>query len=226
MECIIGSKALTIWRVAIKKRTVARLRRRVKKSDNWLLAGAFVILVVAMTLSFNGSGSINTAAYAPLLDTIAKGESGGNYNAHFGNAKNSSIRFTDMTVAEVLQWQEEHVARGNVSSAVGKYQIIKPTLLELVGELDVDKDAKFDKTLQDKMAIRLLERRGAEEYANDKLTRKQFAANLAKEWAALPKIDGANPEESYYSADGINRSNITVDEIYSALDALKKTAKE
>ncbi len=192
--------------------------------QNWLLVGGVVILAIVMSYNSNNSSSIDSAAYAPLLNTIAKGESGGNYNAHFGNPANTAIQFTDMTIGEVLEWQDSHVKDGNVSSAVGKYQIIKPTLTELVDKLGIDQSVKFDKTLQDQMAIALIERRGSIEYVDSKLTREQFAANLAKEWAALPKITGANPDESYYSGDGINKSNISVDEVFGALTTLKSEA--
>jgi muramidase (phage lysozyme) len=164
--------------------------------------------------------TIDPAKYAPLLNTIAKGESNGNYDAYFGQASNTTIRFTDMSVKEVLQWQQDYVKQGNPSSAVGKYQIIRPTLAGLVKELDIDSGAKFDEALQDRMAIALLERRGSEDYVGKKLTREQFAANLAKEWAALPKIIGANPEQSYYAGDGINKVQITIAEVYKALATL------
>lgn len=164
---------------------------------------------------------VDPAAYAPLLATIAKGESNGNYNAYFGNTTNIAIRFTDMSVGEVLHWQEEYVRQGSVSSAVGKYQIIRPTLIGLVKELDVDLKTPFDEKLQDQMAITLMERRGSLAYVKKKLTREQFAANLAQEWAALPKITGPNPEESYYAGDGVNKARINIDEVYKALASLK-----
>lgn len=169
--------------------------------------------------------TIDPAVYMPLLNTIAKGESSGNYNAYFGNSANTSIRFTDMTVSDVLQWQEDYARQGNVSNAVGKYQIIRPTLIGLVNQLKIDQNEKFNEALQDKMAIALLERRGAVEYVNKKLTREQFAANLAKEWAALPKITEPNPHYSYYSADGVNKSRITIDEVYGALGGLQSSVK-
>jgi muramidase (phage lysozyme) len=155
-----------------------------------------------------------------LLTTIAKAESDYNYNAYFGHAANIDIRFTEMSVSEVLKWQEGYVSQGSPSSAVGKYQIIRPTLLGLVRELGIDPQARFDKTLQERMAIALLERRGAVAYVQKELTREEFAANLAKEWAALPKATGANYNESYYSNDGLNKSRISIDEVYTALAAL------
>lgn len=160
---------------------------------------------------------IDPTAYKPLLDTIAKGESHSNYNAYYGNASNTTIRFTDMSIAQVLQWQENFVQQGNPSSAVGKYQIIRPTLLGLVQQLHLDTQAKFDDAMQDKMAIALLQRRGVEAYAEKRLSREQFAANLAQEWASLPKATGSNPEQSYYAGDGLNKVQISLADIYKAL---------
>lgn len=168
--------------------------------------------------------SIDPAAYTPLLNTIAKGESNGNYNAYFGHADNTSVRFTDMTIAEVLKWQEDYVKQGSPSSAVGKYQIIRPTLQGLVKQLDMPPDTRFNEATQDQMAIALLERRGARAYLSKEMTREQFAANLAKEWAALPRVVGENPEESYYAHDGLNKSQIGISEIFDALATLENKA--
>ena len=210
----------------ISKRTFTRYKKRVLKSHNWLLAGGLVILVIVMTINSTSTSSFNSSAYAPLLNVIARGESGGNYNAHFSNPANMSLRFTDMTIEEVLQWQSDYVNKGNFSSAVGKYQIIRPTLVDLINKLNIDPNTKFDESTQDRLAIALLERRGANEYANKKLTREEFAANLAKEWAALPKATGSNPEESYYGGDGVNKSNVTVNEVFAVLDTLLKSAEK
>ncbi|HJQ08739.1 MAG TPA: hypothetical protein VJ836_04645 [Candidatus Saccharimonadales bacterium] len=190
------------------------------------LVVALVVIIASIVYRHIMPTKINPAAYAPLLNTIAKGESNSNYNAHFGNAANTTIRFTEMTVSDVLRWQEDFVRQGSVSSAVGKYQIIRPTLAGLVRQLGVDTRLPFDETLQDKMAITLLERRGAVAYIEKKLTREQFAANLAKEWAALPKVVGNNPEESYYANDGINKARISIDEISNALAKFETQADD
>lgn len=158
--------------------------------------------------------------YASLLDTIAKGESRGNYNAYFGNANNTSIVFTSMTVGEVLAWQSDFVKKGSPSSAVGKYQFVRPTLNGLVQQLRIPKEAKFDAALQDRMAIALLERRGLKDYKKGKITREVFAHNLSKEWAALPRVVGENPHASYYAGDGLNKVQLTIDEVYTGIDSL------
>lgn len=216
-----GNKGATI-----KKRIVARFWKRAARQKKRLFIGAVVVLSLSMAYSFNDSSKIDPAAYIPLLDTIAKGESGGNYNAYYGDPANTAIRFTDMTVGEVQEWQQHHVSQGNVSSAVGKYQIIGPTFEGLVNELGIDKNEKFDEKLQDRMAIALLERRGSIAYASNKISREQFAENIAKEWAALPKTTGENPHASYYAGDGINKSNIAVDEVFEALDNLQGSIKK
>ncbi len=160
-------------------------------------------------------------AYIPLLNTIAEGESNGNYNAYFGNAENSEIRFTEMKVSDVMRWQEDFVSSGQPSSAVGRYQIIRPTLAGLVVQMRIDPSEKYSEALQDKMAITLLERRGSLGYVNDKLTLEEFAASIAKEWAALPRITGPNPDESYYAGDGLNKARVSRDEVFKALELLK-----
>lgn len=160
---------------------------------------------------------VNPTSYTPLLSVIAKGESRGNYNAHFGSVANNTTIFTDMTVNEVLHWQSDYVAQGSPSNAVGRYQIIKPTLEGLVSELKLTGEEKFDQPLQDKLAIALLERRGSIQYIKGELSTEDFAHNLSKEWAALPRMVGDNPEASYYAGDGLNASLISSGEITTAV---------
>lgn len=164
---------------------------------------------------------LDPAAFRPLLDLIARVESNGNYNAYFGNAGNRSVDFTSMTVDEVLAWQKEYVAQGSASSAVGRYQIINTTLLSLIDQLGIQPSERFDEKMQDRMAVALLERRGAREYINNKITREEFAANLAKEWAALPKVVGENPNESYYASDGLNKSRVAVSDVLRTLERVR-----
>lgn len=210
----------------VKKRTFLRFKKRLSRSQNWFLAGSIVILVGIMIVESRGIASVDPRAYQPLLSVIAKGESGGNYNAYFGNPGNTEVRFTDMTLQQVLSWQEDHQNKGNVSNAVGKYQIIQPTLNGLIATLSLKLDEKFDENLQDRLAVKLLEQRGAHDYLMKKISREDFAANISMEWAALPKLKGDNPESSYYAGDGLNRSHISVGEVLGALDSVEEAAKK
>lgn len=203
----------------IKLRRLLRAWRRQPKRKRALLAAlmATVVVIVAGAVYKTHMESIDPTAYSPLLSVIAKGESNGNYNAYYGNAGNATIRFTEMSLEEVLRWQGEYVNQGQPSSAVGRYQIIRPTLNGLVREHKLDPKARFDKTMQDKLAIMLLERRGAKQYVKKKISRDQFAARLAQEWAALPRITGEHPQQSYYAGDGINVARVSIEDIYRAI---------
>jgi muramidase (phage lysozyme) len=194
-----------------------RLRRRTKRRLVTLSLVMCLVLSVVLMTRHTQQPTVSMATYAPLLDTIAKGESGGNYNAYYAHADNTTVHFTDMTVAEVMNWQKSYVDQGSFSSAVGRYQIIRPTMAKLVDRLHIDTNARFDPALQDKMAVSLLEQRGSVEFAGQKISREQFAANIAQEWAALPKVIGANPTQSYYAADGVNASRISIDEVFRAM---------
>ena len=164
--------------------------------------------------------SVNPDTYRPILNLIGRIESNDNYNAYFGNSHNNDIRFTDMTVAEVLSWQANFVAQGNPSSAVGRYQIINTTLSGLVHRKIVKEDQLFDEATQDRLAIALLERRGSLEYVAHQLAPEQFAANLAKEWAALPRVLGGDPNSSYYAGDGLNKSRTNAAEVLKAIEPI------
>lgn len=173
--------------------------------------------IIGYAIYMDTTRNVDPASYRPLLELIAHAESTDNYNAYFGNPRNTEIDFTTMSIDEVLQWQKEFVAAGNASSAVGRYQIINTTLAELVDELNIHRSRKFDSETQDTLAIALLERRGSERYVNRELTPEQFAANLAMEWAALPKVIGENADASYYDGDGLNKALVEKDELLQAV---------
>lgn len=168
----------------------------------------------------NQQPAVDPAAYKPLLNLIGRIESNDNYNAYFGNSQNTEIKFTDMSISEVLAWQSHFVAQGNASSAVGRYQIINTTLSGLVSRQIVDAHQKFDEATQDRLAIALLERRGSLDYVTKQLGPEQFAANLAMEWAALPRVIGGDPNSSYYASDGLNKSRANVDEVMKAIEPI------
>lgn len=208
---------------------VHKYRRRfaAKIRNNSFLFIVFSALILTFTFIMNQDKRANVipASYQPLLNLIAGVESRGNYNAHFGNAHNTSVDFTRMSIAEVLQWQGEYVAQGSPSSAVGRYQIINTTLEGLVQDMKIAPEQLFDEATQDQMAVTLLGRRGSVEYANKEMSRQEFAANLAKEWASLPKVVGDRPDDSYYAGDGLNKSLVDKEKVFSAIDAIK-TVKE
>ncbi len=205
-----------VLKISVKK-FIKRCRKLARRQWRYVVAGAFVAACVILPV-VQADRYVDTTA---LLNIIAKGESRGNYNAYYGNASNQEVKFTEMPVADVLAWQEAFVQQGSPSSAVGRYQFIRPTLAGLVKELSIDESTVLDEQLQDRLAKRLLERRGLSDYVKGKITREEFAHNLSKEWAALPKVIGNNPDQSYYQGDGLNYVQISIDEIFSGIAALR-----
>jgi len=208
----------------LKRKLVRLIKRWLRNKKIVLLVLVIVLCIGAVVYSNyieNKRLTVNPSTYAPLLQLIAHAESKNNYNAYFGNAANTTIDFTHMSIGQVMKWQAGYRAKGNPSNAVGKYQIISSTLSGLIDRLGIDTNQKFDKATQDSLAIALLERRGSELYINNELTREQFAANIAKEWAGLPKIVGEKPDDSYYASDGLNKSNVKTGEVLNAIKAIK-----
>jgi len=208
-----------------KIRALKRYFRRFKLKRSVLSLGALALLLLLLVGMIHSKTTIPATAYAPLLEVIAQAESKGNYNAYFSNASNKEVDFTKMSIAEVIQWQKDFVANGNASNAVGRYQIIQPTLEGLVSELKLNPNERFDETLQNRLAITLMERRGSVAFIDNKLSTEEFAHNLSKEWAALPRIVGEAPESSYYAGDGLNKSLVDTQTSLSAVESFKQRAK-
>lgn len=166
-----------------------------------------------------------------LLDLIDDFEGGDNYNAYYGNADNTKIKFTSMTVGEVLKWQREFVEDGSPSSAVGNYQFFQDTLRSLVDHYDIPRNMKFSKGLQDRLAILLLKERGLEAYEDREITAREFAHLLSKEWASLPQVivtdpDNPDPDSSYYKGDGLNNAHTGIDEVVDAVESILEDDKD
>lgn len=203
-------------RMKARRRYFVSILLKPKNMAGILLLGGLTAFIL---VNMQDTPNIYTA---DLLTTIAKVESKNNYNAYFGNASNSSIRFTSMSIKEVLAWQRQFVEQGSPSSAVGRYQFIDSTLQGLVRELDIDQNMVFDEALQDRLAVALLERRGIRDYVENKISREAFAHNLSKEWAALPRAIGERPEQSYYAGDGLNKARLSIGEIYASIATVRK----
>lgn len=157
----------------------------------------------------------------PLLDFIGQLESNGNYRVVFGGRVIPNL--TDMTISQVYSnmnsmLDEQRRTRGRaISTASGKYQIIRTTLQGLMNDMRLNPDTTiFSEQTQDHFAIQLLRWRGIHRYLNGSLSIEQFATNIAKEWASIPIQNG----RSYYN-DGINKSLTTYDEVIRVLTLIK-----
>lgn len=158
-----------------------------------------------------------------LLDFIASHESRGDYNvvwAGIRKADRPKRPLVEMTIGQVLQWQDSIDARYK-SEAAGRYQILEDTLRGLWKEAGLQLASLFDKEGQDKLAIALLNRRGLASYLSGKISTEAFANSLAREWASLPVVSGSGKGRSYYAGDGLNKSLVDVEPFLAAVRSVK-----
>lgn len=164
-----------------------------------------------------GHSSTQPGNLTGLLDVIAQGEGAGYDTVYGGSRVRPPKPLTQMTVSQVMDWQDKSRAAGSYSTAAGRYQIINPTLKSLVASGVVNPSDRFDQATQDRAAHALLDKRGLSSYQRGNLSLDGFANNLAKEWASLPVVSGAKAGKSYYGSDGVNKARVSVDTIKGAL---------
>ncbi len=119
-----------------------------------------------------------------------------------------------MGVGEVLAWQRTAVRGGSVSSAAGRYQIIRPTLLRLVEAGVVDPAAPFDAAVQDRLARHLLRETG---YRNGDAS-PATANRIAAVWASLPRLGGDGAGRSLYEGIAGNHALVGARSFAGILD--------
>lgn len=165
-----------------------------------------------------------------LLDFIAKFESRGNYNAFFRHANNqTNPQLTSMMLKNVIAFQRRIVKNGAASSASGRYQIIRKTLVGLQSSLALPDSAKFDADLQDRMGVKLLEERGLNAFLAGSKSIESFGNNVAREWAGMPVVTAIRgsqgftlkPGQSFYAGDGLNKALAGVAGFMRALEAAR-----
>ena len=205
----------------------------------------------AQRRSANGGASIMPLAYdlnppppledrfAPargLMELVGQKESNGDYNVAYGGTKDN---FTNMTVDEVLKWQDDYVKSGSESSAVGKYQIVRGTLRDLKKKMKLKGDEVFSPEMQDAMFVQLLKKRDYDKWVDGKIDDDQFANKLAKEFASFPVVNDMDVTdkkgkvlrklkrgESYYNKIAGNKSLITPEQVTNALESYRTPAQE
>ena len=158
-----------------------------------------------------------------LLDFIAKPESGGDYNIVWGRIKRKDWPpkpLTQMTIGEVLAWQDR-IDPHYMSEAAGRYQILEDTLRGLFRQAGLLETDLFNEENQDRLATRLLQRRGLNDYLAGRISTEKFCNSLAKEWASLPVVSGPKRGCSYYSGDGLNKSHVSVVDFMEAVRSIR-----
>lgn len=181
---------------------------------------------------------------AGLKPVLAKAESG-NYNQLVfpkrGTNAPTTANLTDMTLNQVLAYQEQMRKSGNYpSDAVGKYQVIGSTLQGAITNLKLDGNQKFDQKTQDKIYEDYLiggKRKGVMDYITGKTNNLlQAMLEMAQEFASFPvPFDLHRPAaknrqgriiwderdikkgESYYIGSGGNQAHVKLEQSAKAL---------
>lgn len=161
---------------------------------------------------------------AILLDFLAQHESEGRYDIIYGGHEAGLAQpITAMSIDALLGQQAIWGKRWG-SSAAGRYQIMRDTLLGLKTKLGLTGKELFAPNLQDELGYALLKQRGYADFMARKITAVQFAKRLAQEWASLPVLEatqGAHRKvaagETYYAGDRLNRALVTPAQFDAAL---------
>ncbi len=166
-----------------------------------------------------GKGAVppeTLAAYKPLFDLIgrAEGTDGhGGYNGSFANGKytQGEADVTTMTLDQVEALQTRMLEkqradpnhRGYYSSAIGRYQFMHDTLLDMRRNYQIDGSEKFTPEMQDRLAFLRMKMSGGDD--PDKLSHI---------WASLPAHRG-DAESALHQRVGVG-----FDDLQSALTAV------
>lgn len=142
-----------------------------------------------------------------VLDLIGSVEAPQGYNQVYSGVRvTPPAPLTTMTVREVLAWQRE-ASRTAVSSAAGRYQVIRATLENQVTRGVVSLDDRFDRRTQDRIGRALLDATG---YRNGS-TDPAVANRISGVWAALPRVSGPGRGVSTYEGVAGNHALLTAE---------------
>jgi hypothetical protein len=181
-----------------------------------LLGGVVAGLVLITCATPGHANPAPDARTAGVLAFIGALEGPRGYDDYFRGVSEPPPRpLTTMTVNEVQAWQARIDAKSR-SEAAGRYQIIRETLAMLKARMGLSGDELFDAALQDRMAIELMARAG---WHPDRRDHEALADALAKVWAALPLVQGAERGRSAYHGIAGNRA-LTTPELW--LDVIRR----
>ena len=185
----LGRRPWSGWIEALMKRT-ARM--------------GYLVLSTVVFIAILSNGAARACTATTMLDLIASLEAPDGYDQVYSGVTVSPPRaITEMTVAEVLDWQRD-ASRTSVSSAAGRYQVIRPTLREMLAQGVVRENEVFGRHAQDKIALHLLNKAG---YRSGQYS-PAVANRIAGIWAALPQIGGSAEGLSVYEGYAGNHALI------------------
>ncbi|CAI2934665.1 lysozyme family protein [Aminobacter niigataensis] len=167
---------------------------------------------------------------ALLLDFIGGIEAPRGYDTIYGNNQGKLLKpLTTMRLGDIIDEQKNWTRRFR-SSASGRYQFMRATLIDLSKELNLSGAQVFSADFQDRLGYHLLKRRGYEAFMAGKIGRTEFGKRLAQEWASLPVLTATqggsrkvSRGQSFYAGDGLNKSLVKPETVEALLDRVKLT---
>lgn len=159
-----------------------------------------------------------------LLDFIAGGvptnqygESGGCYNATFGDLDGSTYGdLSAKSLSAIYEMMTKMVNANGVSSATGRYQALKATLQEYQTRKKLPNSTRFTEELQDDFGLCKMVDRGYSKWWDSDIDDDEFMHRLSMEWASLP--DPYNEGKSHYDGDAAgNHASTSLDHFRYAL---------
>lgn len=179
------------------------------------MSRVFRILTLCAVTSLAATAASASVNDRPVLDLLGQLEGPEGYTQVVHSAKLDPPRpITQMTIAEVLNYQRALRHAGSSSSAVGRYQFIYKTLRQVVMDFNIDTGQRFNKRTQDFLARRMLE--GCDFY-DPEASHAAIGNCMARIWAALPVISGSKAGRSYYHGLAGNRALTTPKEVVSLI---------
>lgn len=159
---------------------------------------ADILYLQLSPLIHKGEGTTDEQARAKGL------KSGYDVAFQYGRYARPPKPISQMTIGELKEFQRKQVnaTKGKVpnttlgTSAVGRWQLMKPTLLDVQRTMGFPDSAIFSPALQDKIGRFLMERRGLDKYAEAvlsgneyeiKTAGNEFHEGMANEWASVQK---------------------------------------
>ncbi|MGN6773168.1 MAG: hypothetical protein ACTHJQ_25465 [Rhizobiaceae bacterium] len=166
---------------------------------------------------------------ALLLGFIGDTEAPQGYGTIYANKQSKLPKpLTSMTLGEVIDAQKAW-SKNNGSSAAGRYQFMRATLIDLSKAMNLSGSLIFDASLQDELGYELLKRRGYADYMAGKIDRTEFGKRLAQEWASFPVLapcQGAHRTvqrgETYYAGDKLNKALVAPEKVEQVLLTVRK----
>jgi hypothetical protein len=151
----------------------------------------------------------------PFLELVGAIEAPRGYDAITGYAPFRPDRpITEMTIGQVLEWQNRIRTAGAEATAVGRFQFVRDTLEFLTRAYEVPHDTLLDRRTQDYLARVLLHRCGF--YAPETPI-GELGDCLAGTWAALPMLTGPNRGESRYKGRANNHARTSPEVVTAVL---------